>query len=883
MSKKIYNLGKVKGRTPEFRLTEKILEIKYDDETVWSTLVDFSTIASSFDLRLNEETYFLEAQREVDGEWEEMVDLSALKLEHEHSNKDVLDKITSSVFEQVKDAISKRHKHENANALNEITNEHIENIDKIPKIEEDVAELINNPTKQLVEGMFYTDETKKGLSANKNAVPTADNVWIEGNASNYHSFDELMSSATLNVVTSTVNKSTKTTVTIKIVCNDSDSASFIKNTLSGGGYHIGVVFEDTPDKTFYIKISSATISDTTVSVEFTFIDGQETFPITGNITRVIQSLYAYPKNGIGSHIEGLETMAAGDYSHVQGKYNEIDTEGKYAHIVGNGNDEARSNAHTIDWDGNAWYAGSVSVADFKNSARTELESFTDDSFPIYRGGYLPMKVGGWYAVRINDIESVFRFKGEYQKVNVGKYTFSITAFSLTEQPIKYETAITGGIAGEMASYTLEALDVQYADLMSYINNLETGLTEEQAADLASNTEARHEHENKDVLDKITEQTLTNIGTNTEVIETLTSDSKTEGSVEYKIAQAVAAIMENPDETMNSIQELVTWCNEHAEDAIALNNQVIANKEASHTHENKDVLDTITTDKLVTTEMTETISETSSKVGTLERKVNLMDESVTEVCDIVNGIGGLVETQHVHNNFELLENFTENENGELLYKGEAVGATEETTYITPQMFGAVADGETDDTEAVQAALDKGGVVYFPAGVYKVTKQLTTTKPCVIKMFKPYPSRFWRSQTTSGQCDYPIIIAAGESDYETEKGWDFGARIDCYPSEGEKYGFLIGDGCEVDGLFMRAMNGFNGVLLKYDNAHEYTKNNIDVSVTYASYPSAARFKHIRLDCDRHNTETTKPESMFDFYPKNNYFYIIDDVVIGGGKII
>lgn len=200
------------------------------------------------------------------------------------------------------------------------------------------------------------------------------------------------------------------------------------------------------------------------------------------------------------------------------------------------------------------------------------------------------------------------------------------------------------------------------------------------------------------------------------------------------------------------------------------------------------------------------------------------------------------------------------------------------YITPQMFGAVADGETDDTAAVQAALDEGGLVYFPAGVYKVTKQLTTTKPCKIMMFKQYPSDFWRSSSTSGRYDYPIRLASGEWDYQDEKGWDFGARIECYPSEGENYGLLVGDGVEIDGLFMRAMNGFNGVLLKYDNEHQYGTDNLGDAITYQSYPSAMRFKHIRLDCDRHNTYTTKPEAMFDFYPTGKYFYIIDDVVIG-----
>lgn len=61
------------------------------------------------------------------------------------------------------------------------------------------------------------------------------------------------------------------------------------------------------------------------------------------------------------------------------------------------------------------------------------------------------------------------------------------------------------------------------------------------------------------------------------VDVLNGNAETEGSVDYKIAQAVAAIMENPDETMNSINELVTWVNGHAEDALQLSNQVETNK------------------------------------------------------------------------------------------------------------------------------------------------------------------------------------------------------------------------------------------------------------------------------------------------------------------
>ena len=69
--------------------------------------------------------------------------------------------------------------------------------------------------------------------------------------------------------------------------------------------------------------------------------------------------YGANVSGDYSHAEGNETIASGRYQHVQGKYNIEDTANKYAHIVGNGTYSNRSNAHTIDWDGNAWYAGDV--------------------------------------------------------------------------------------------------------------------------------------------------------------------------------------------------------------------------------------------------------------------------------------------------------------------------------------------------------------------------------------------------------------------------------------------------------------------------------------------------------------------------------------------
>ena len=67
-------------------------------------------------------------------------------------------------------------------------------------------------------------------------------------------------------------------------------------------------------------------------------------------------------SGDTSHAEGMGTIASGAYQHVQGRFNIEDAASEYLHIVGNGgNDRRRSNAHTLDKNGNAWYAGNVYV------------------------------------------------------------------------------------------------------------------------------------------------------------------------------------------------------------------------------------------------------------------------------------------------------------------------------------------------------------------------------------------------------------------------------------------------------------------------------------------------------------------------------------------
>ena len=77
-----------------------------------------------------------------------------------------------------------------------------------------------------------------------------------------------------------------------------------------------------------------------------------------------------------SHVEGRGNVSTTSMQHVQGKWNYLDADGKsgnYAHIVGGGTSATdRKNIHTLDWKGNAWFAGTVKVgADQKELATAE--------------------------------------------------------------------------------------------------------------------------------------------------------------------------------------------------------------------------------------------------------------------------------------------------------------------------------------------------------------------------------------------------------------------------------------------------------------------------------------------------------------------------------
>ena len=123
-------------------------------------------------------------------------------------------------------------------------------------------------------------------------------------------------------------------------------------------------------------------------------------------------------NGYASHVEGCYTIASSEAQHAEGKYNIEDTENKYAHIVGNGSsDTARSNAHTIDWSGNAWFAGKVTTGSTQEELATK--SYVDSVAGSGTGGtvnptFTNYTVGTEYTG--NDGLCKFSIKGQNAKI-----------------------------------------------------------------------------------------------------------------------------------------------------------------------------------------------------------------------------------------------------------------------------------------------------------------------------------------------------------------------------------------------------------------------------------------------------------------------------------
>ena len=134
-------------------------------------------------------------------------------------------------------------------------------------------------------------------------------------------------------------------------------------------------------------------------------------------------------SGNYSHAEGLYTIASGNYSHAQGQYNISDP--AYADVIGNGTTITnRSNAYTMDWKGNAWFAGDIYVGS-KSGKNKDEES--KKVATIEEGTWTPMLYTvNSGAAAVQPTYTVKRASGTYYRIGDLVYVNCDSVFIVTD-------------------------------------------------------------------------------------------------------------------------------------------------------------------------------------------------------------------------------------------------------------------------------------------------------------------------------------------------------------------------------------------------------------------------------------------------------------------
>lgn len=147
-------------------------------------------------------------------------------------------------------------------------------------------------------------------------------------------------------------------------------------------------------------------------------------------------------SGENSHAEGTSTIASSQNQHVQGKYNIEDLNGTYAHIVGNGEEGKNSNAHTLDWQGNAWYSGKLSQEGTPTEDKDLVtKKYVDDNILLEQLPILRMdETNKRIYVNCNNMGTYKKYFVPNKYANVYGFSFIYT----NEDSSETEIALIGG-------------------------------------------------------------------------------------------------------------------------------------------------------------------------------------------------------------------------------------------------------------------------------------------------------------------------------------------------------------------------------------------------------------------------------------------------------
>ena len=166
--------------------------------------------------------------------------------------------------------------------------------------------------------------------------------------------------------------------------------------------------------------SHAEGANTTASVHYTHAEGTAT-----NASGLASHAEGAGTEASGkwSHAEGNTTTASGESQHAQGRWNITDTTS--AHIIGNGNSSKRSNAHTLDWSGNAWFAGDVYTGSTSGTNKDDgsKKLATEEYVINLVGGILSINNASFHnsIFRGKDITSYFTDGSLYNRIANGTF------------------------------------------------------------------------------------------------------------------------------------------------------------------------------------------------------------------------------------------------------------------------------------------------------------------------------------------------------------------------------------------------------------------------------------------------------------------------------
>lgn len=186
--------------------------------------------------------------------------------------------------------------------------------------------------------------------------------------------------------------------------------------------------------------SHAEGSKTTASGDYSHAEGSTT--TASGVNSHAEGDYT-TASGMFSHAEGYGSKASSQFQHVQGKYNIEDKNRKYAHIVGNGvGDAKRSNAHTLDWQGNAWYSGKLTQEGTPTEGKDlTTKKYVDDNILLEQLPILRMdETNKRIYVNCNNMGTYKKYFVPNKYANVYGFSFIYT----NEDSSETEIALVGG-------------------------------------------------------------------------------------------------------------------------------------------------------------------------------------------------------------------------------------------------------------------------------------------------------------------------------------------------------------------------------------------------------------------------------------------------------